>query len=119
VLQHVSLRPERTRAAASGLLLATDVADYLVGRGVSFRQAHEIVGGMVRQLLADGRDFDTLSLDEWRRFSAHFGDDVRQAITPEASVRARKTPQSTAPSAVHEALAQTRAWLLHYRDLSS
>ena len=119
VLQHVSLRPERTKAAASGLLLATDVADYLVGRGVSFRQAHEIVGGMVRQLLADGREFDTLSLEEWRRFSAHFGDDVRQAITPEASVRARKTPQSTAPSAVQEALAQTRAWLLHYRDLSS
>jgi hypothetical protein len=41
------------------------------------------------------------------------------AISPEASVRARKTPQSTAPGAVQEALAQTRRWLLHYRDLSS
>ena len=47
VLAHLSLRPERTREAASGLLLATDVADYLVSRGVPFRQAHEIVGGMV------------------------------------------------------------------------
>jgi argininosuccinate lyase len=119
VLQHVSLRPERTRTAASGLLLATDVADYLVGRGVPFRQAHEIVGGMVRHLIAAGRDFDGLSLGEWREFSPHFADDVRTAITPEASVRARTTPQSTAPAAVREALAQTREWLLHYRDLSS
>ena len=119
VVQHLSLRADRTRTAASGLLLATDVADYLVGRGVPFRQAHEIVGGMVRQLLASGRDFDTLSLAEWRQYSDHFGDDVRQAITPEASVRARKTPQSTAPTAVRETLAQTRDWLLHYRDLSS
>jgi argininosuccinate lyase len=119
VLQHVTLRSDRTRAAASGLLLATDVADYLVRRGVPFRQAHEIVGTMVRQLLAEGRDFDALSLDEWQRHSSHFGEDVREAITPDASVRARTTPQSTAPDAVREALAQTRAWLLHYRDLSS
>jgi argininosuccinate lyase len=119
VVQHLSLRAERTRTAASGLLLATDVADYLVGRGVPFRQAHEIVGGMVRQLLATGRDFAQLSLTEWQQFSAHFGDDVRAAITPEASVRARRTPQSTAPGAVRDALAQTRQWLLHYRDLSS
>jgi argininosuccinate lyase len=119
VVSHLSLRPERTRVAAAGLLLATDVADYLVGRGVPFRQAHEIVGGMVRQLLAHGRDFADLSLEEWRTFSPRFGDDVREAITPEASVRARRTPQSTAPAAVREALAETRAWLLHYRDLSS
>jgi argininosuccinate lyase len=119
VLQHVTLRAERTRAAASGLLLATDVADYLVARGVPFRDAHEIVGSMVRQLLSEKRDFDGLTLEQWRRFSVHFGDDVQSAITPEASVRARKTPQSTAPTAVQEALAQTRRWLLHYRDLSS
>ena len=46
---------ERTGRAASGLLLATDVADYLVSRGMPFRQAHEVVGAMVRQLLVDGR----------------------------------------------------------------
>jgi argininosuccinate lyase len=119
VLQHLTLRADRTRTAASGLLLATDVADYLVARGVPFRDAHEIVGSMVRQLLLERRDFETLSLDEWRQFSPHFGDDVRAAVTPEASVRARQTPQSTAPAAVQEALAQTRRWLLHYRDLSS
>jgi argininosuccinate lyase len=111
VISDLTLKPERTKLAASGLLLATDVADYLVARGVSFRQAHEIVGGMVRELLTHGRDFESLSLDDWRAFSAHFGDDVRDAVTPEASVRARKTPQSTAPDAVHAALAETRKWL--------
>jgi argininosuccinate lyase len=111
VLSHLTLRPERTKAAASGLLLATDVADYLVSRGVPFRDAHEIVGGMVRQLLIDGRDFDALTVADWQRFSPHFGDDVKRAVTAEASVRARKTPQSTSPDAVREALAETRTWL--------
>jgi argininosuccinate lyase len=111
VLTHVMLRPERTRAAASGLLLATDVADYLVGRGVPFRHAHEIVGGMVRQLLGQGRDFGALTLAEWQSFSPHFGDDVLAAVTPEASVRARRTPQSTSPAAVRAALDETRQWL--------
>ncbi len=111
VLAHLTLGRERARIAASGLLLATDVADYLVSRGVPFRQAHVIVGGMVRKLMAQGRDFSSLSLDEWQRFSTHFADDVQEAVTPEASVRARKTPQSTSPAAVRAALEETRRWL--------
>src|SRR5690606_27713703 len=100
VLAHVRLNADRTRAAASGLLLATDVADYLVGRGIPFRQAHEVVGKIVRTLLAEGRSFEDLSVDEWRGFSPAFGPDVREVITPDASVNARRTPQSTAPGAV-------------------
>lgn len=111
VLAQLTLRGERTRLAASGLLLATDVADYLVSRGVPFRQAHEIVGGIVRDLLTTGRDFESLTIEEWRAFSPYFGDDVRAAVTPEASVRARQTPQSTSPDAVRAALAETRQWL--------
>ena len=111
VIAHVTLRPDRTRAAASGLLLATDAADYLASKGVPFRHAHEVVGSMVRHLLADGRGFESLTLDEWRRFSDKFGADVQEAIRPESSVNARKTPQSTAPDAVRAALAETRDWL--------
>jgi len=107
----VTLRADRTKAAASGLLLATDVADYLVRRGVPFRDAHEVVGLMVRQLLTEQRDFDMLTMAEWQRFSPHFGDDVRDAVTAEASVRARMTPQSTSPAAVRQALVETRQWL--------
>lgn len=111
VLARLTLQSARTRAAASGLLLATDVADYLVGRGMPFRQAHEVVGAMVRRLLADGRDFESLTLDEWRTAHTSFGDDVVAAITPEASVAARRTPQSTNPASVQAAVAETRAWL--------
>lgn len=101
----------RMRDAASGLLLATEVADYLVGRGAPFRTAHEITGRIVRDLYAAGRDFTSLSPDEWRRYDARFGDDIRTVITPEAAVRSKRTPQSTSPPAVEAALAETRRWI--------
>lgn len=111
VIRDVTLRPERTTAAASGLLLATDVADYLTKRGVPFREAHEVVGGMVRRLLSENRGFDALSLEEWRTCHPAFQPDVRTMVSPESSVRARRTPQSTHPDAVAAALADVRAWL--------
>jgi argininosuccinate lyase len=111
VVSRLTLRPERTGRAASGLLLATDVADYLVGRGMPFRQAHEVVAAMVRQLLVDGRDLETLSLEEWRAFSPLFAEDVKTRVTAWSSVQARRTPQSTNPDAVRSRLADLRAWL--------
>lgn len=111
VIGKLGLNPGRTGQAASGLLLATDVADYLVSRGMPFRQSHEVVGAMVRQLLSEGRDFEALSLPEWRQSSGLFGDDVKERVTAAASVRARKTPQSTHPDAVAAALADLRSWL--------
>jgi argininosuccinate lyase len=117
VIDGLTLYDARAALAASGLLLATDVADYLVGKGMPFRHAHEVVGGMVRQLLKEGRDFDALSMEEWRAHSGLFGEDVRAAVSAEASVRARKTPQSTDPAAVAEALKELNQWLAHVRDL--
>jgi argininosuccinate lyase len=111
VVGQLTLRPARTTPASGGFLLATDVADYLVARGLPFRQAHEVVGGMVRQLLSDGRAVEDLSVDEWRAFSPLFEEDVKTRVTAEASVRARRTPQSTHPAAVAAALADVRAWL--------
>ena len=111
VVRNLTLHAERTGRAAAGLLLATDVADYLVSRGMPFRQAHEVVGAMVRQLLAEKRDFESLSLPEWRKASELFGDDVTGHVTAAASVRVRKTPQSTHPDAVAAALQEIRAWL--------
>jgi argininosuccinate lyase len=111
VLRNLSLHADRTGRAASGLLLATDVADYLVSRGMPFRQSHEVVGAMVRQLLAQKRDFESLSLDEWRQSHPLFGDDVKEHVTAAASVKVRKTPQSTNPDAVQAALKELRSWL--------
>ena len=111
VVAGLTLNRARARAAASGLLLATDVADYLVGRGVPFRRAHEIVGALVRKLVAEERDFSSLGMNEWRAASDLFGDDIVGRITPEASVLAKMTPQSTAPGAVSAALADLRQWI--------
>ena len=111
VVDGLELFPAKTAAAASGLLLATDVADFLVARGMPFRQAHEVVGGMVRNLLSEGRDFSALTILEWVRYSELFDDSVISVVTPGASVRARKTPQSTHPKAVAAALAELNDWL--------
>ena len=111
VVSRLAVNAERSERAASGLLLATDVADYLVSRGMPFRRAHEVVGAMVRRLLAEGRDFSNLTMEEWRDASDMFGEDAPQAATALASVRARRTPQSTNPDAVQAALAECRAWL--------
>ncbi len=111
VVDGLEMFPEKMASAASGLLLATDVADFLVGKGMPFRQAHEVVGGMVRQLVAEGRDFSALTLSEWRRYSGLFDESVSAVVTPDASVRARKTPQSTQPQAVSAALAEVNVWL--------
>lgn len=111
VVRNLTLNRARTNPAAAGLLLATDVADYLVARGMPFRQAHEVVGAMVRQLVVQKRDFESLSLDEWRQSSELFKDDVKQHVTAAASVRVRKTPQSTHPDSVAAAVRETKAWL--------
>ncbi|MDR1989074.1 MAG: argininosuccinate lyase [Acidobacteriaceae bacterium] len=111
VVDGLSLNRERAAAAASGLLLATDVADYLVGRGVPFRRSHEIVGALVRKLVAEHRSFESMSMDEWRAASDLFDTDIVARITPYASVAAKRTPQSTAPEAVSAALAELDAWL--------
>ena len=111
VVRGLTLNRDAAAAAASGLLLATDVADYLVGRGVPFRRAHEIVGALVRKLVAERRDFASLSLAEWRAASDRFDADVVARVTPAASVASKRTPQSTAPAAVRARLADVRDWL--------
>jgi argininosuccinate lyase len=103
-------RPAAERAA-SGLLLATDVADYLVAKGVAFRDAHEIVGALVRRLVREQRSFDDMTVDEWRAHSPLFEADVQQAVTAAASVVKKRTPQSTHPDAVDASLRELEAWL--------
>ncbi len=111
VLGPLSLDAARAARAAGGALLATDIADFLVARGVPFRRAHEIVAGMVRRLGEDGRDFASLTLDEWRAFCDRFDGDILHVTNGAASVANRRTPQSTHPEAVARRLADTRAWL--------
>lgn len=111
VVDSLALNRDAAASAASGLLLATDVADYLVERGVPFRRAHEIVGALVRKLVTERRDFASLNVEEWHAASDRFGADIVTRVTPRVSVTAKRTPQSTAPEAVRAALAEVRRWV--------
>jgi len=110
MIPHIVVRRERCRAAAAqGFSTATDLADYLVKKGLPFRDAHHVVGNAVGLAAQKGCDLSELSLTELQHFSALVGEDVFAHITPEASVAARTTYGGTAPSAVRAAIARARA----------
>jgi len=83
------------KAAEFGFSTATDVADYLVRKGLPFRDAHEAVGNAVKYCIENEMDISELSLAEWQLFSPYFGDDIFAVITVEASVNARDVPGGT------------------------
>ena len=107
--------PERMRAAASeGFATATDLADYLVRKGMPFRDAHDAVAGAVRHAEKAGCDLAALPLADLQRFAPLVGEDVYRALTLEGSVASRDHPGGTAPQrvraaarAAREALART------------
>jgi len=112
LLVSLTFRTERMRAAASEhYATATDLADYLVRKGLPFRQAHEIVGKIVRLALERGVALEALPLDALRGFSPLIEADVLEALTVDASLRARAVTGGTAPAAVARALAEARALL--------
>jgi len=101
--------PERMRAAArQGFATATDLADYLVRKGIPFRDAHEIVGQAVALGIREGKDLSELPLERLRRFSADIAEDVFAVLTPEGSVAARNHIGGTAPTQVRTAIARAR-----------
>ncbi|MDX1802055.1 MAG: argininosuccinate lyase [Marinobacter sp.] len=96
-------------AARRGFSTATDLADYLVKKGVAFRDAHEIVGKAVGFGVSEQRDLADMTLDELRQFSEVIGEDVFDVLTLEGSVRARDHLGGTAPAQVRAAVARARA----------
>ncbi len=109
LLRSLSFDRARMReAATASFSTATDLADYLVRKGVPFRQAHEVVGRVVAHAIERGATLDALTGDELRGFSPLFGDDAVRAVTLEASLRARALIGGTAPDAVRRALETAR-----------
>jgi argininosuccinate lyase len=101
--------PGAMRAAVrQGHATATDLADYLVRRGVPFRDAHHVVARAVRAAEAAGVDLAALPLATLRSFSTQIGSDVQRILTPEGSVAARRHPGGTAPAEVLRAVARAR-----------
>jgi argininosuccinate lyase len=109
MLESLTFRVDRMREAAGTFYsTATDLADYLVRKGLPFREAHEIVGRTVRYGIAQGKELADLPLEELRRFSPLIEKDVHAALTVEASLQARSVIGGTAPQAVARALAEAR-----------
>ena len=110
VLRNVRLNPERTREAASrGYLNATDLADYLVRRGLEFRRAHELVGRVVSYAIERNKSLEELSLEEYNGFSKLFQDDLYEALTLESSLANKPALGGTSPERVSEALRRAKA----------
>ncbi|MBR7782717.1 argininosuccinate lyase [Undibacterium luofuense] len=108
----IRVKPDAMRAAAfQGYATATDLADYLVKKGLPFRDAHEAVAHAVRTCVEKNCDLSELPLAELQAYSALIGDDVFEVLTLEGSVAARNHVGGTAPEQVRLAIARARAAL--------
>ena len=108
----ITVKPEAMRAAAlQGFATATDLADYLVKKGLPFRDAHEAVAHAVRSCEQRGCDLADLSLEELQRFAPQIEADVHAALTLEGSVAARSHVGGTAPTQVRAAIARLKTQL--------
>jgi len=107
----LTFRKERMRqAAAAGFINATDCADYLVKKGMPFREAYSVVGRLVRLCIERGKTLETLVLQEYQDVSPLFSNDVYNAIALETCVNARKSMGGPAPEAVRKHIEQVRAF---------
>ena len=108
----ITVKPQPMRQAAlQGYATATDLADYLVKKGLPFRDAHEAVAHAVRACEQRGCDLAELSTEELRQFSELIGPDVHQVLTLEGSVAARNHVGGTAPEQVRLAIQRVRSLL--------
>ncbi|MBI3967732.1 MAG: argininosuccinate lyase, partial [Chloroflexi bacterium] len=108
LVRTLTFHADRTRqAAGESYTLATDLADYLAKRGLPFRQAHEVVGQIVRHCIAAGKQIQDLTLEEYRGFSPLFQADILQ-LSVDSALAARDVHGGTAPARVRFALSQAR-----------
>ena len=119
MIEKMQIVPERMREAAQGsYVLATDIADYLVDKGMPFREAHGVVARLSEYAGGRGVQFEELSLDEYRSFSDLFDEEVL-AISVDSSVGARNVPGGTAFSRVKQAVVEAKSQLLSEQEAES
>ena len=112
VLENLTVNESRGRtAASSGYLNATEMADYLVKRGVPFRSAHDIVGRAVLTAVEKGKELNELKLTDLRQFSGEFDEDIFDALSLESTLASKSQIGGTAPEQVAKALAAARSRL--------
>jgi argininosuccinate lyase len=111
-LRNVELNRERARAAAiTDYTNATELADYLVHKGLEFRKAHEVIGRIVVYAIEQGKQLGELRIDECRQFSPLFEEDLFSAISLESSLAGKKQIGGTAPEQVRRELENAKASL--------
>jgi argininosuccinate lyase len=110
-LDELTFDTARMAAAVSSTMMATDLADYLVGKGITFREAHSSVGQLVRQAEQAGIELDALPLSTFGAAHAAFGSDVLDALSARASVERREVEGGTGPRAVRAQLEAAMATL--------
>jgi argininosuccinate lyase len=108
-LRTLSLHPERMRAAIDPGMMATDLADYLVQKGIPFRQAHALAGQAVQLAGEQGKTLDTLTLEEFLSLDPAFDSDVYAVFDPQRSVARRNVVGGTAPEAVKKQLQNAKS----------
>jgi len=112
LLKEISFDGEKMRKAAEeGYLVATDMADYLVRKGMTFRQAHETVGKMILFAIDQKRELHQLTLKEMKGFTRHITKDVYEWLDPVVSVKRRDIPGGTAPKMVKRSIKKAKAEL--------
>ena len=112
VFRNISLNRERAaKASSSGYMNATELADYLVRKGMPFRDAHEVVGKLVRRAIELEKELDQLPLSEFREFSTLFTEDVHVALSLEATLKSKTQTGGTSPALIDASLARARASL--------
>jgi len=111
VIHTLRLNPAKMRAALTEDMLATDLADYLVQKGLPFRQAHHVVGQVVQLAAQHNISLSQLSFDQFRTLSDLFDVDVQSVFDFDASVTRRNSPGGTAPGAVREQITMAKDWL--------
>jgi argininosuccinate lyase len=109
------VRKKMENAAEGGFMTATDMAEYLVRKGVPFREAHEITGRIVRECIESGRDPESIDIDELRRFSPRIGPDIKSVLTPGNSINSRRSYGGTAEDLVRRRIAEIRKSLKYRR----
>jgi len=99
------------RALKEGFLNATELADYLVGKGIPFRQAHHITGNIVAYAEKKGVGLEDLTIQEFKQFSEEIEDDVYMALDFKQAVGRRETPGGTGPQSVERQIKWARDWI--------
>ena len=107
---------DANQRAQDPALVATEVADYLVASGLPFRDAHEVVGKVLRAAEKEGKSIREMPLERLKEFSPAFGRDLSSVLTVEAALARRAVPGGTAPGAVRAALDDFKARTLKLRE---